>query len=127
MIENKNAECLQVAAQHSDNEQSNVHTTIISILSSGLRGLAKLVEEIQSLHGEMTLTRQAQEKQAEQTKRIADSLDRIQGDALTKNEILSELSRDVYGCHSHLAPMDSEVHRIVNGFQDLFPERNFHV
>ena len=82
------------------------------------RGIAKVVEEIQSLHGETHISREADEKLVLQAKRIADSLERIEGAILITNEYLGDLSRRTENSEGHLAVIQTECSRIEYGLKN---------
>lgn len=127
--QNEKAECLDVGVQHSAREQTTILNPIITSIGTVIRGIAKQVELSETLIGEIRLARQAQEKQAEQTKRIADNLERLQATADVKNEMVSEISYHVYGIHGNTAVLQPEVSRIVNGIKARpeYNEEDFHV
>lgn len=87
-----------------------------------LRALVKIVELLESLHGEIHLQREASEKTVSELKKIAVSLEHIEGDLLAKNDLLSEMSGDVEGIHSCTSVCRAMTIRISNGLQAVFPK-----
>ena len=87
-----------------------------------LRAMAKGVELLESIHGEIHLMREAEEKQAEQMKRLADVAERTAGDNLVKNELLSDISRNTEGAYRCTSVCQAMAIRISNGLQAIFPK-----
>ena len=127
--QNEKAECLDVGVQHSAREQTTILNPIITSIGTVIRGIAKQVELSETLIGEIRLARQAQEKQAEQTKRLADSLERMQATAEAQSELVSDIRYHVYNIHGNTAVLQPEVSRIVNGMKARpeYNEEDFHV
>lgn len=119
MSMHEKTECIEVGAR--SHSEGIIADSIISVLNTLVRGVAKVVTELQSIHGELTLTRQAQEKQAEQTKRLADSQERLHGDVMLMNERLTDILRNVEGTYSATSVCRALTIRISNGLQAALP------
>lgn len=123
----KTAECHDLEVQHSARGQNVSLSQIITNIGTLIRGIAKLVELIETLIGEMKLNREAAEKTAKQMKRVADIFQQYENDCFTKNELLSETAKDVNHIRGHLGAIQPEIHRIVNGCKADHPEGDWHV
>lgn len=86
-----------------------------------LRAMAKGVELLESIHGEIHLMREAEEKQAVQMKRLVDVVERIEGDHLVDNELLSGILHNAEGIYSASSVCRSQTIRICNGLQAALP------
>ena len=92
------------------------------LLNLVLRALVKTVDLLESMHGEIHLQREAQEQEVIELKKIAVSLERIDGDLLAKNDLLDRMSSDLEGTHSCASVCRAMLIRIPNGLQAVFPK-----
>lgn len=87
-----------------------------------IRAASKIVETLQSLIGELKLSREALEKSATAEKRKADALDNISSSLLGIHAVLINLTEHADNCSRSLAPLESEIHRIENGLKAVHLE-----
>lgn len=106
---------------NSSNEQTYYTGNSNDFQNLALRALVKIVESLESLHGEFHLMREAEEKQAVHLKRLADIVERADGHILECNEFLDQISRDINGTYSATSVCRAETIRISNGLQAALP------
>lgn len=78
-----------------------------------VRGLAAIVKELQSIHGELTLTRQAAEKYCDMQKKTAEDVSKIENHIFVSNGMVSEIVESAKKTENSTFISQCELHRIA--------------
>lgn len=78
-----------------------------------IRGISAIVKELQSMHGEVTLTRQAIEKNYELQKKTAEQISKIENHLFVNNQLTSEVSESAKKTANSALISQCELSRIA--------------